>query len=436
MSHSPPLTPPPAETIAYRPLSGLALASLALSGLFAIVLLASLVVALIKGAPVFFSGWFLVLPVGGAVLGVLAQGRIRRAEGTLAGALLARWGMWLGLLGGLGYGAYYFATGLAVEQQANQFLMVEGEDTGFFPRLLKGDVNRAFLLAVPYGRRGGTNPDDERQMAIEFDRPATRELGMLTQFRTNDLVPTVVEAGREHKPVHPLGVRGWAYEGGTYRVERVYRVTTREGQVDFLVPVIADQDPAGGGRKWHVDLKGVRALPGANLTPLGQTLAEVRQSANTFVMQWVKSQTMKVHQLRPEKDGFRPSDETPWEQIPVIVAKVGKKSAAEVTSEIRVEVKSWFLGQPMNTHGVRVRPQLKCPLEQTDGHLRIALSFQMPLLVPKGANEPDYMGEGKIVVQSRQRVDLENPPVGFEWRVLSYRLDRVMPAPKERPGPG
>src|SRR5262245_51273310 len=123
------------EPLVYRPLSGLAIAGLTLSGVYAALVVASLVIAFLRHEPFFLPFWLLLLPLAGAVLCVLGLRQIKKAEGTRAGAALARAGLWLSVLAGVGYATYSSFTGLAIRQQANRFLMEKGADSGFFPRL-------------------------------------------------------------------------------------------------------------------------------------------------------------------------------------------------------------------------------------------------------------------------------------------------------------
>src|SRR5262245_13536477 len=130
-----PIAPPPSgEPLTYKPLSGLALAGFAAGALFALLVLASTAVGLVKGVPFFFPLWTLLLAAAGVVLSLLGQGQIKNSEGTRAGLGLARAGLWLSVFAGLGYFAYYSVTGLALTSQADAFLREEGDPSGgFFP---------------------------------------------------------------------------------------------------------------------------------------------------------------------------------------------------------------------------------------------------------------------------------------------------------------
>src|SRR5262249_38452375 len=133
-----PLAPLPtvSEPIAYQPISGWAIAGFAAGAVFALLTLLCTIVALVQGAPMFFPIWIVSLAIVGVVLSALGLREVQNSEGTRAGAKLARVGLWLSVISGLCYLSYYFATGLAVESQADDFLLVKSDDdSGFFPRL-------------------------------------------------------------------------------------------------------------------------------------------------------------------------------------------------------------------------------------------------------------------------------------------------------------
>src|SRR6516165_4882614 len=93
--------------IVYRPVSGFAIAGFAASCVFALLVLIVAIVALVKGAPFFYSPFILLIPIAGLVLSLIARSHIRASEGTRAGEPLARAGIWISLFTGLGYFVYY-----------------------------------------------------------------------------------------------------------------------------------------------------------------------------------------------------------------------------------------------------------------------------------------------------------------------------------------
>src|SRR5262245_43288299 len=133
---------PPAEE-SYRALSLLALAGFGLGAVYALSLIVLALVSFFARKPLFLSGLSFLVPVLAVVLCVLASVRIRRSEGTLAGASLVHWGLVLSLLVGLGYGAYRAGMYFAIKQQAQRFT------ERWLELLREGDMARAGLGLVP-----------------------------------------------------------------------------------------------------------------------------------------------------------------------------------------------------------------------------------------------------------------------------------------------
>ena len=70
------------ESLGYQPVSGWAVAGFATSGLFAVMVLASTIVAIFQGAPIFFPVWLLSMAIVGIVLSFIGQNHVQNSEGT------------------------------------------------------------------------------------------------------------------------------------------------------------------------------------------------------------------------------------------------------------------------------------------------------------------------------------------------------------------
>jgi hypothetical protein len=287
----------PASALVYRPLSGLAIAGLVCGVAYAVLVLGSVVLSFLKREPFFLPTPLLALALGGFVLSVLALRQIRNSEGTRAGTGLARWGLWVSLVSGLGAGTFATFSGLAVEMQANSFLM--DEDKGFFPLLQQGKVNAAFLLVVPPGRRDQGKPGDDKAMEDIFDIPfdSKSPKGLLATFREADFVRVLHEPKGFKVEVTPMGVKSWSYENGGYKVVRNYRLTTPEGEFDLPVTVqSSDPEEPGEPRRWRVlfgpDMRLIPVPDESNprqpkLTPLGQRMTRLRATMVEFANSWL-----------------------------------------------------------------------------------------------------------------------------------------------------
>lgn len=272
----------PGQPAAYRPLSGLALAGLGLALVFGGLLGVAAVVALVKGAPFFLPEWMLGIAATAAVISLLAQRQVRNSEGTLTGLSLARWGFWLSTLTGLGYVAFSFFTGLAVMQQADNFLRVQGPESGFFPRLQQAgqkpeQFNEAFLLTLTPSER----TTDPNQLAMLHDRPEKDEtVGKLTKFRTSYLIRTIARNGAAAR-IEPRTVEEWGYANHSYTVKRKYQITTPEATFEAVFATHSSEGSAGSLRQWLVYFP--PSMTKINYTPLGESLVTAWASALYFV---------------------------------------------------------------------------------------------------------------------------------------------------------
>src|ERR1700737_4887733 len=89
------------STAAYKPLSLLAVAGIALAIPYALFVLVGGVTALYAGSPFLLSGITVIVPLAAAILSLAALVRINRSEGVLGGGRLATWGLRISLLFGL-----------------------------------------------------------------------------------------------------------------------------------------------------------------------------------------------------------------------------------------------------------------------------------------------------------------------------------------------
>src|SRR5438128_9637201 len=177
----------------YRPLSGPALAALIVSGFGAVLVTILGIAAKLSSKPVLYPSVMLV-PVIGIALAVVAQWQLRRAEGSRVGAGLARAGLWLGILFGAGYAAYYFFTAIAVRQQAR------GAAEQFLNLLKQNEPELAFRLTLAPGQQLTIAEDDRAGIRRRFGASE------LLAFERTDLVRTCLR-WHDKMNVEPQGVR-------------------------------------------------------------------------------------------------------------------------------------------------------------------------------------------------------------------------------------
>jgi hypothetical protein len=238
----------PGETLGYRPLSGLAIASLALGSLFSLFLLVGAGLAFFTNTPLPDPGVaVLLVPAVGAVLGFVANWQIRHSDGTRVGAGLATWGRNLSIVSALCYVAYVSATELAVRQQATIYI------DRWLKTVVEGRINEAFVQTLEPSRQRGIDPNREDHMARFRLAGEKGQKGPLPQFEESQLVRILEQGGPEAR-IENLGLREWKYQGGGYQVRQAYRITTLEGVFDMVVSVRGSEAQRGSkaNREWHV----------------------------------------------------------------------------------------------------------------------------------------------------------------------------------------
>src|SRR4051794_17110336 len=86
---------PPGPPIAYKPISGWAIAGFGAGAMFAVFTILTTVIALWQGAPFFLHPAAVFVAIAGVVMSFLGQRHVQNSEGTRAGAKLAQLGLWL-----------------------------------------------------------------------------------------------------------------------------------------------------------------------------------------------------------------------------------------------------------------------------------------------------------------------------------------------------
>src|SRR5260370_16797078 len=111
MAESIPVLPESAsDTGTYRPLSGLAMASIVIAGFYALIVLAFASISFVSGTPVFLPPWGLVAPLTAIILAAAARRQIRSSEGARPRMALSNWGRRLGPFFWTPHSPLYFAT--------------------------------------------------------------------------------------------------------------------------------------------------------------------------------------------------------------------------------------------------------------------------------------------------------------------------------------
>jgi len=442
----PGLPPAPAEPVArtevaYCPLSGWAIAGFGAGALFALVVALATVTALAQGSPLFFPVWFVGLAVVGVVLSIMGQRHVQNSEGTRAGGKLARIGLWLSIVGGVCYLTYFFVTGLALQSQANAFLMEKtDDDSGFFPRLRDGQTdpvqyNAAFLLTLP-GSQRSIRPDNDEALSKNYDTLSKDGMpGNLTQFKYG-VAPGFNSTlgrlffGKSAKDVEviPMGVQDWKYEQKSYKVRRTYRLKTKEIEWDVTLTVASTEgETAGQGRKWFLNLAETNILAPPTVTPFGEGIAWLRSLAGEDL-------AARLNKLNrgAALANVAELDKTAWER------KLGAEHAEkrkllhelfQSNAKDRMEKVSMYLRGSVNGGWE----------EGAEGKIRIVHPFRFAL--PHTPGQPPYMVDAYAVLETVQ----PGNPIGFgrlsappDWELVQLVFFSIATPPENKgmmPGP-
>lgn len=264
---------PPSDSESYTPVSGLAVTALILAGLGAVVLASLWIGARLSGQPAVQPIWLLP-PTAALAMALVARWRIRHSEGTQTGDRIASSALWIALLSLLCYGAYLFATELAIRNQA------QGYSEAWFTKAGKPPLMAGFLDTLNPAQRANVNPEDEKAIRERFPRETH-------QYEITELVRFLQRAGDQFEAT-PRGLKGWEQlqEGG-YKVDQVFQIRTPEGQFDVLLPVVGRDLPELGGRQWQV-LAGRSEIRGRDTTALGRILLDAQFEGKRALEKWTE----------------------------------------------------------------------------------------------------------------------------------------------------
>ncbi len=417
----PPTVSPERAEESYRPVAGFAIAGLIVASLFAVGISAGALVGLVYGVPLLLP-WLLVIPAGGAVLSLVAQRQIRNSEGTRSGLALARVGLWLSVLFGLGYAAYITATILAVRQQAEDFLL--DSDKGFFAKLKAQETNAAFLLTRLPDQRADVDPADDEKMQRQFGRD-------LMAFATSSLVRFVRQGGKKAQ-IDLQGIANSTYREGGYWVEADVNVETPDVTVPYRLVVRSRETKTG--RKWYVDWTRVpEQAHDVQLTAQGQAVMELIQSSHRVAQNWLRTLTVSTGKAAH-----------------ALTAKVGFDERRIPTEKSREEIRRWlsdadsadrpafhvnficcqFAGQggtapkpPVLPYYVVENNRLRITHEVEISFVSLAEARPLPLRICHAEIVVERTDPGLLKISNRRKPS---------WRVVGMKINRAVDPVKER----
>jgi hypothetical protein len=279
------LPEPTAESTPYRPLSGLALTSFAIAGIYALVVGVFGFLAIVGGYPIFLSPAALVFPVLAVLLAAAARWQIRTSEGARSGMSLATWGLRLGLFFGIMHAAIFFGTLLAVWMQAQNALEKE-----FIAKIQQNDLDEAFLFTLSPDQRAST-----KEIAARFSTMEGGKKGPLPRFKENEIV-RIIQDGGSDLHMESMGIKGlpdFSREG--YGVVMTYRMTTPEGVFDIQFTLRSKDSKESRKRRWGVVWKDEGThIVRRELTPFGEKMQFWQGAAREFASRWMLMRSQGV----------------------------------------------------------------------------------------------------------------------------------------------
>jgi hypothetical protein len=270
-----------AEPLVYRRLSLLAIFSFAVAVLFTLTLLLITVWALRDRTPIFIPLLLLGVPLFAAGMGGAALVAIRRSQGSLAGAVFARVGLWLSLITLLAYCAYFGATYGATLQQSNAFVL------RWIQEVRRREMGKAILDTQDPRIRQTINPDDEKELNIRLSAggQGTGAAVIDNFLRTN--IIQILNEGTDDAKIEPDSVNDWDYQKEAFRIARTYKVVTLQGVFDIKIVTVGatSRTHEWDGRQWKLSLPEC-SLGKAQMTRFGLNLNEVRNQCAKFLESW------------------------------------------------------------------------------------------------------------------------------------------------------
>ena len=419
MTASLPAAPPAAPDEApkaYSSLSLLAMAGLAVAVVYGVIVVVGAAVALFNRTPWILPLWSLAAPLAAALVCWAARVQIQNSEGALTGTRLTSTGLWLSLVVGLLYGAYYAACYLSIAQMA----AAVGDE--WFDHLKNDRLDRAFLLTLPPPRPAA---DDglRARLELDYDRGPNGS-GPFTDFRHSEIVRQMEQGGAADQ-VQCLGVKEWSYAAGGYQVQLAYRVSTPAMTSEMILTVVGvENTDTAGGRQWYV--KNPQPTSSPEFTDAGQRMMDQAAAARGFAQEWLHKvgdwrwEQAYLATLPPEERRRQNAERGPKFEAGVKAFREGDFVraepptfwAADKETEARISdgVKGLF------GHGGESPDRLilasKMPTYHREGD-QIRFGFDLAILLP-----PQYMVQGRVVVEA----DAAGEPKPDDWRVESLEL--------------
>ncbi|HEV3143996.1 MAG TPA: hypothetical protein VGZ47_08950 [Gemmataceae bacterium] len=293
----------PEDPARYQPLSLLAVAAILTATLFTVFILLFTVAGLYSRKPV-LEPVLILVAVGGVILALAARWHIANSEGTRAGTKLTKVALWMCLICGLCYGAYFGGNYFAIRKQAS-----DNAQKYWFEPLKEGKVDEAFFYTIdPVQRKNSSVRDVSNRFGDSVER-----------FHQQELV-LILDRARQEAQIEPRGVRNWSKETAGYVVSLNYLIRTREGEFEAVITLIGADNKELAGREWYVQ-KGRDLVQVRRPTTFGRMVTELQLDADRFMREWIMMKAMPGREeeryldtvpVSPEQRRQRLRDDSVW----------------------------------------------------------------------------------------------------------------------------
>lgn len=289
MSDTPPrLATAPTTGAEYVPVSGTAVASLAVGVVFVVGIVVVAGFAFVRKQP-FIATEVLIFPALGVLLAFTARRQIAAAEGAKVGEWSANAGWWLSVVGGLGYVAYLGGMEFAIRNDAEREFRAWADAVVAIDPANPADPNvyEACYRMQPPGLRATTNRRDAAAMEAKFRDG-------LVGLRQLDVVRV---AGRNRGAVTfvPGGMKEWQQTPNRVTCTLAGKMLTPEGEFDLVVPMEASVEQ--GKREWQVKATANGFVQSQALTRYGWLVYHVEQTGKAFAQELQTALTTPGQQL-------------------------------------------------------------------------------------------------------------------------------------------
>jgi hypothetical protein len=269
-----------ADLANYQPLAVMAVVAFVVSSLFVALVVVLTLVGLFTRKPV-LEAWLIAAAIIGVLLSIAAKWQIRISEGTRAGQKLSNWALWLSLMGGLIYLAYYAGSVMSIQAQANTFV-----NDVWLKAIKEKDFENAFLFTREPRERVGMNMKD---IAARF--------GDITgPIHSNSLV-RIIEKADGKVEIERRGTIRWQATPEGYEITTQVLVRTPEGDFDVIIPAIGSDQKGMQGRQWQIKLQRVGLRP-LGISKYGRLMSNLEFDSKEFLSDWTNSKLLPFR--RPE----------------------------------------------------------------------------------------------------------------------------------------